>query len=298
MVSGALLTRALKQLRLASGQQHRQVADALQWSVAKLTRIEGSSGQISMTDLEALLYYYGVTDQEQVDELTAWAGDTRDPGWWESFGIRNDAFGRYVGYEAGAASIRMAQELLVPGILQTEEYARLVTNTYSAREDVDSVVQMRLARQGEVFARTPEQHHVLDEAVLRRRVGDIMPGQLRHLAELAARPEITIRVIPFGAGPHFGMRGSFVLLGFDVPLGTIVFLESGRRSDLIICEEETYSDQILPGISEAAEVVASFEDGFSELNRIALDESESAALIERIARESALLAGSPTRLTR
>lgn len=284
VVSGALLMRALKQLRLASGQQPRQVADALQWSVSKLMRTEVFSAQTSTTDLEALLNYYGVVGQEH-DELTALAEEARVPGWWESFRIRNEAFERYVGYEAGAASIRMAQGLLVPGILQTEEYARLVTNTYSAQEDVDSVVQLRLARQEEIFARTPEQHHVLDEAVLRRRIGDTMPGQLRHLEELAARPEVTIRIIPFGAGPHFGMRGPFVLLGFDVPLGTILFLESGRRSDLIICEDETYSHQILPRMSAAAEVVASFEDGFSELNRVALDEAESIALIERIVRE-------------
>jgi Domain of unknown function (DUF5753)/Helix-turn-helix domain len=284
VVSGALLIRALKQLRLASGQQPRQVADALQWSVSKLMRTEVFSAQTSTTDLEALLNYYGVVGQEH-DELTALAEEARVSGWWESFRIRNEAFERYVGYEAGAASIRMAQGLLVPGILQTEEYARLVTNTYSAQEDVDSVVQLRLARQEEIFARTPEQHHVLDEAVLRRRIGDTMPGQLRHLEELAARPEVTIRIIPFGAGPHFGMRGPFVLLGFDVPLGTILFLESGRRSDLIICEDETYSHQILPRMSAAAEVVASFEDGFSELNRVALDEAESIALIERIVRE-------------
>jgi hypothetical protein len=182
----------------------------------------------------------------------------------------------------------MAQGLLVPGILQTEKYARLVTNIYSAPEDADSIVQMRLARQEEVFARTPEQCHFLDEAVLRRRVGDTMPGQLRRLIELASRPEVTIRVIPFGAGPHFGMKGPFVLLGFDVPLGVVLFLESGRRNDLIICEEAAYSDQILRDSSEPAEIVASFEEGFSEIGRIALDEAESAALIERIVRESAL----------
>jgi transcriptional regulator with XRE-family HTH domain len=289
VVSSALLTRTLKRLRHASGQQHKQVAEALEWSISKLIRIESSSAQISRTDLETLLRYYGVTGQEQVDELTVWAQESRLPGWWESFRIQDEAFERYVAYEAAAASIRMAQELLVPGILQTEEYARLISSTYSSPDDVDSVVRLRLARQEAVFARKPEQHHILDEAVLRRRVGDTMPGQLRHLAELAARPEIIIRVIPFGAGPHFGMKGPFVLLGFDVPLGNILFLESGRRSDLIICEEETYPDQILPGVSEAAEAIAAFEDGFSELNRIALDESDSTALIEQIGRESALL---------
>jgi transcriptional regulator with XRE-family HTH domain len=288
MVSAALLTRALKRLRQASGHQQKQVAEALEWPVSKLIRIEGSTIRISGTDLKTLLRYYGVTDREQVDELAAWAREARVPGWWEKFRIQDEAFARYVAYEAGAASICMVQELLVPGILQTEEYAQLITSTYTARQDVDSVVQLRLERQRKVFARTPEQHHILDEGVLRRRVGDAMPRQLRHLVELTARPEVTIRVIPLEAGPHFGMRGSFALLGFDVPLGNILFMESGWRSDLVVYEEEAYSDQILPGVSEAAEVIATFADGFSELNRIALDEAESVALIERIARENAL----------
>lgn len=289
VVSAALLTRALKQLRQASGQQRKQVAEALGWPVSKLIRIEGSTVRITRTDQEALLRHYGLSDPAQVDELAAWAREARVSGWWEGFRIQDKAFERYVGYEAGAASIRMVQELLVPGILQTEEYARLITGTYAAREDADSIVQLRLERQEQVSGRIPEQHYILDEAVLRRRVGDAMPRQLRHLLEIAARPEVTIRVIPFGAGPHFGMKGPFVLLGFDVPLGNVLFLESGRRGDLIICEEETYSDQRLPGLSEAAEIIASFEDGFSQLSQIALDEAQSAALIDRIARESALL---------
>ena len=288
MVSAALLTRALKRLRQASGHQQKEVAEALEWPVSKLIRIEGSTIGISGTDLKTLLRYYGVTDREQVGELAAWARDARVPGWWEKFHIRDEAFARYVAYEVGAASIRMVQDLLVPGILQTEEYAQLITSTYAARKDVDSVVQLRLERQRNVSTRTPEQHHILDEGVLRRRVGDAMPRQLRHLVELTARPEITIRVIPFEAGPHFGMKGAFTLLGFDVPLGNMLFLESGWRSHLVVCEEDTYSEQILPGVSAAAEVIAAFEDGFSELNRIALDEAESAALIERIARENAL----------
>jgi hypothetical protein len=289
VVSAALLTRALKQQRQASGQQRKQVADALGWPVSKLIRIEGSTVPISTADLEALLRHYGLSDPAQADELAAWAREARVPGWWAGFRIQDKAFERYVGYEAGAASIRMVQELLVPGILQTEEYARLITSTYAAREDADSIVRLRMERQVQVFSRMPEQHYILDEAVLRRRAGDAMPHQLRHLLEIAERPEVTIRVTPFAGGPHFGMKGPFALLGFDVPLGNVLFLESGRRSDLIICEEEKYSDQGLSGLSEATEIIASFEDGLSQLGQIALDQAESAALIERIARESALL---------
>jgi Domain of unknown function (DUF5753) len=199
-----------------------------------------------------------------------------------------------VGCESGAASIRMAQALLIPGILQTESYARLVTGTYAPREEVDSVVQLRLERQKEVFTRAPDQYHLLDEAVLRRRVGDVMPGQLQHLAELARKPEIAIRVVPFGAGPHFGMRGPFVLLGFDIPLGNVLFLESARRNDLLISEEAILSSRGAPSASGAAEEIARCEDGFEALKQIALDETESINLIEQIARESMLADPRPT----
>ena len=126
----------------------------------------------------------------------------------------------------------------------------------------------------------------MDEAVLRRQVGDVMPGQLRHLIELAERPGTTIRVIPFQAGPHFGMRGPFVLLGFDVPLDQVLFLESARRGDLIACEEGIVADTGALGADHAAAVIAGYEDGFATLENMALDPAESVSLIERIAREA------------
>ena len=180
----------------------------MEWSVSKLVRIENGNTPISGTDLEALLRFYGVADQERVDELTGWARDARVPGWWDRFHLQDRAFERYIGYESGATSIRMAQVLLIPGILQTEDYARLMTSSYAAPEETESIVLLRMERQREVFARAPQQNHILDEAVLRRRIGDAMPGQVQRLAELARQPEVTIRVIPFEAGPHPGLRGN------------------------------------------------------------------------------------------
>jgi transcriptional regulator with XRE-family HTH domain len=285
VVYGALLTKALKRLRQASGQQQKKVSDALEWSVSKLIRIENGSVRISRTDLEALLRYYNVTDQGQVDELIAWARETRIPGWWDRFKIQDKAFELYTGYESGATSIRMAQGLLVPGILQTEDYARFMTKTYAPPEQVDSVVLLRLERQKEVFARAPEQYHILDEAVLRRRVGDVMPDQLQRLVELAKQPKMTIRVIPFQAGPHFGLRGPFVLLGFDVPLDSILYLESARRGDLMVSEEDSVSGQGSPTVDDAAEEIARYEDGFEMLTEVALQPEDSIELIEEIARD-------------
>lgn len=187
-MSRALLANAIKRLRQASGQQQNKVTDALEWSVSKLILIENGSIHVAGADLEALLRYYDATDREQEAELTAWAESAHLPGWWDRFRIQDKAFERYIGYESGATSIRMAQGLLIPGILQTEGYARLMARAYVAPEEFDSTLLLRMQRQQEVFLRAPDQLHILDEAVLRRRVGDIMPGQLRHLLEAILPP--------------------------------------------------------------------------------------------------------------
>jgi transcriptional regulator with XRE-family HTH domain len=287
VVSSALLTNALRRLRQTCGKQQGEVADALQWQVSRLIRIENGAIRISRSDLESLLRHYEVADQEQADELIAWAEEAGAPGWWDRFHIADKAFERYVGYESGATSIRMAQSMQIPGILQTEDYARLTTGTYTAAEDVDSIVLLRLERQREVFARAPEQLHILDEAVLRRPVGDVMRRQLQRLMELARQPEITIRVIPLSAGPHSGLRGPFVLLGFDVPLGSMLYLESPRaqHENVAICEESIISNQGIFGTHDAAEEIARYEDRFEMLNAVALEPAESTRLLDQIAGE-------------
>ncbi|HEY1701497.1 MAG TPA: DUF5753 domain-containing protein [Trebonia sp.] len=277
-----LLANALKRRRQTTGRRQKEVADDLGWPVSKLIRAESSSTRILRSDLEALLSYYGISDQGQIDELSGWAREVRIPGWWHKFNIQDEAFERYVGYESGATSIRMVQDLLVPGVLQTEEYANVIVDTYNEPSKADSLVALRLERQDEIFARGPKQHHILDEAVLRRRVGDVMPGQLRHLIDLAQKPKITIQIVPFEVGPHFGMRGSFVLLGFDVPISDLLFLESGQRSDLIVSQGEMHSGQGIPGTRDPAEIIARYEDGFGALSQAALNQTESIHLLKEI----------------
>jgi transcriptional regulator with XRE-family HTH domain len=285
VVYSALLTKELKRLRNAHNMQQKSVAEALDWSVSKVIRIENGSVGISKTDLQALLRHYHVSDDREIDKLVTWARDARIPGWWDKYQISDKAFESYTGFEAGASSIRMSQGLLIPGLLQTESYARLITGTYVGPEKIDSVVLLRLERQKEVFSRAPEQQHILDEAVLRRHVGKAMPEQLRHLIELANRPEVTIRVIPFGAGPHFGLRGPFVLLGFDLPLDDVLYLESARRGDLRVSEVDSISGHGSPSVDDAAEEIAIYEDGFDSLLRLALNPNDSLALIDRVANE-------------
>ena len=101
-------------------------------------------------------------------------------------------------------------------------------------ERIENIVALRKARQDKVASREVEQIYILDEAALRRKVGDTMPDQLRHLVALTDKPNITILVIKFEAGPHFGMRGPFVILKFDLDIDDVLYLESARRGDLII----------------------------------------------------------------
>jgi hypothetical protein len=285
-VSSVLLTQALKRLRQDTVQQRERVAGSLGWPVSKLIRIENGSIPVPATDLEALLRFYQVAEQERVDELAEWAQDASAPGWWERFRIDDKAFECYIGYETGAASIRMAQTLLIPGILQTEDYARVITGSYTAPGEADAIILLRMERQREVFARAPQQYHILDEAVLRRPMGGAIPSQVQRLAELARLPEITIRVIPFEAGPHPGLRGPFVLLDFDAPIGSILYLESSRTRDenLLISESNTVSNCRVPA-ADATEEIARYEDLFEMLNRIALEPAESMSLLDQIADE-------------
>jgi Domain of unknown function (DUF5753) len=145
---------------------------------------------------------------------------------------------------------------------------------------------LRKARQDRAASRTVEQVYILDEAAVRRKVGNAMPDQLRHLIRLTEKPNITILVIRFEAGPHFGMKGPFAILSFDVGIGDVLYLESARRGDLIIGP----GDHALQGNPEdvaAARVddVADYREGFQRMTDIALDPAESVEFIRRLIRE-------------
>ena len=204
VVQRARLTRELQGLRWSRQETQDAAAKALRWSVSKLIRVEGGWVSLSQADLEYLLRHYGVTEEKEVSRLAQLAEDARTPGWWDQYKVPDKDFMTYVGYEAGAISIRMTDGYLVPGPLQTEEYMRALTSIYKPVGGLETMIGLRKARQKDLQARRPEQIYVLDEAVLRRRVGngDTMPAQLRHLVVLSTRPEITILIIPFAAGPH------------------------------------------------------------------------------------------------
>ena len=289
-VQRARLTRELQELRWSRQETQEAAAKVLGWSVSKLIRVERGSVGLSQADLEYLLRHYGVTDQKEVSRLAQIAEEARGPAWWDQYKVPDKDFMTYVGYEAGATSIRMTDGYLVPGPLQTDEYMRALTLTYKPVGGLETMIGLRKARQRELRARRPDQIYVLDEAVLRRRVGDanIMPAQLRNLVELSARQEITILVIPFDAGPHYGMKGPFALLSFDPATGLddILYLESVRRGDLVETEGQNRLSQDEEGteVTEADDV-AEAREGFDNMVRMALDREASREFIDRIARK-------------
>jgi Domain of unknown function (DUF5753) len=174
-----------------------------------------------------------VTDEEERDALRALARRASAPGWWHDYSdVLPTWFEAYVGLEEVATQIRAYEVQFVPGLLQTEDYARAVTllghDAASARE-IERRVRLRMTRQG-VLAREdpPNVWAVIDEAVLRRPAGGpaVMRGQLEHLAELALRPNVTIQIIPFRTGGHSAAGGPFSILRFAEPdLPDVVYLE-------------------------------------------------------------------------
>jgi transcriptional regulator with XRE-family HTH domain len=282
VVQSAVLRNELVRLRKDRKMTQEQVAGALEWSPSKLIRVEGGRSSITKVDLEALLALYGVTSQEQRERLAGLNRTARDRGWWDTYRSYDidDTYLTYVGYEAGASSIRVFQGSAVPGLMQTREYAEVLTENSIDAIRVRPVVDLRLQRQVELAKRSapPHQYYVLDEAVIRRHVGikkdpAIMPNQLRHIAERAEREDLlTVRVIPFEVGAHLGIGGPFTLLEFDGGLADLLYLDAGalRSISMIVGDD--------PNIAEYAA-------NFVALTEEALPADQSIEFIRNVADE-------------
>ena len=279
VVQSALLRTELVRLRKDCGLTQEQVAANLEWSPSKLIRVEGGRSSITKVDLDALLQQYGVTSANQHDRLHALNHGARERGWWNDY--REDITPtnlNYVGYEVGAAVIRQFQGSVVPGLLQTPDYAEALTVYGVEPLKVASVVRLRLERQRYLARRStpPQQHYVLDEAVIRRHIGIqtdpvIMPNQLLHVAELAEHNEyIDVRIIPFKTGAHAALSGPFTLLEFTGGLPDILYLDAGREAIVMT-----------PSNRE----VAVYADSFASLLGDAISAADSIAFLRNTAEE-------------
>jgi transcriptional regulator with XRE-family HTH domain len=259
-------------MREASGLTQRDVADALDWSLSKLIRIEKGPVGISVTDVKALLLQYRVTDDHRVDELVEMARAAKRPAWWHKYrDMYSSQFLTFLGLEASSVRIRQSQSLVVPGLLQTEGYARGVIAASESDPDlVGRGVALRLERQQLIGPDGPELFFILDESVLYRLIGDaeVMRGQLHRLVELAGKPSISIQVLPFTAGRHRGVASSFT-----------IFELSEEYGDYSLLIEQPYEDTL---IEEPSDQTKEYVAIFRELEKIALSQAESVKLIEKV----------------
>lgn len=258
------LRAELRRIRLDANETQEHVAAAMDWSLSKLIRIENGSVGISTNDLKVLLGHYGIVDDDKVEELIGLARAARERSWWRQYrGVASPQLLQFIEYQAAAMITRNFEPVLVPGLLQTEAYARVVIEEFSGRppkERLDALVALRMKRQ-DLLKRTgppPWSFFMLDEGVLRRRVGseDVMAAQIRHLIELAGRPDVTIEVVPFSAGVNRGMHGPFVILEFPED-EEVLYLES-PWGDLIHRDDP--------------EEILAYREIFEELRRMSLGE--------------------------
>lgn len=262
----------LRNLRNQAGLTQRQVAEALDWSTSKLIRIENGDQGISTTDLRALLDELGVTDAEQRSQLSEIARTARREPWSDFKDVLNTAYRRYLGFESSSSLLRNYEPQLVPGLLQTEEYARVVlSETYEQeKRDIDRIWEARQRRQ-ELHDRDdpPKMFFVIDETVIRREVGSrgVMRRQLEQLRERSDQRHISLRVLPFSAGAHAGMIGPMVILEFpDTEDNDLVYLE-GPDSGF------TFRDEL--------DVTTRYIETFYKLEDKALSEEETQELLDQ-----------------
>jgi transcriptional regulator with XRE-family HTH domain len=226
-----LLGARLRRLREAQQISPEEAGYAIRASHSKISRIETGRVGFKDRDIADLLTLYGVTDEVQRQEIRELAARTNFPGWWHAYSdILAGWFEEYVGLEEAAVQIRAYEAQFVPGLLQTEDYARaVILLEYSNPKEINRRVSLRIARQAILSRPDPTSLWVvLDEAVLRRPIGGsrVMQAQLKHLIEMSQRPNVTIQIMPFTAGGHAAAGGSFSVLHFaEIDLPDMVYHE-------------------------------------------------------------------------
>ncbi len=251
------LRTELRRARQDADLTQEQVATEMDWSLSKLIRIENGSVSISRNDLLALLPLYGITDDAEVQRLIELARSARQPSWWSKYrGDLPSAFYSYLEYEAAASAIRHYESFLVPGLLQTRDYAHRAISVYKGNfttQTIKTRLEIRMERQQLLEqGKPPRMHFILDEAVIRHLLGDerVREEQLERLIEMAGRPAVTIEIVPFSAGLYRGLGETFTLLEFrDTSDDDVLYFENARDalfshddSEEIVLYREIFED--------------------------------------------------------
>jgi transcriptional regulator with XRE-family HTH domain len=276
------LRSELRKIREETGLSHREVTSEMDWSPSKLSRIEAGTVAVSTNDLRALLNLYQVTDRGKVTDLVDIARKARERSpWWSQY--RNVASAELIslcGYESSARVLRNFEPLLLPGLLQTEEYARALFRHLRGSKDprrIDALVSLRLHRQELLADRDDRsQHFLIDEAAIRRVIGGpaVMQKQLRRLKGAMRNPGTTIRIVPFSLGMYRGLRVPYVIFEFEDPQDeTILYLENPAQESVFLEEAGQ------PEGDEGVQTPGIYLEMFFELEHV-VSEAETIAILD------------------
>ncbi|MFG2550639.1 helix-turn-helix domain-containing protein [Streptomyces sp. NPDC048581] len=274
----------LRALRTGAGLTSGDAARLVGWHQSKVSRIETGASGVKPADVRLLLDVYGVRDAQLRELLLALAGSDETGGrhhWWHAYrGVLPPTYRDFISLESQASAMRTLETSVVPGLLQTPEYARAVTRAAvsgladepgAADERLDALVAVRLARQDVLHGDPPLQlSAVLDEAVLRREIGgpEVMSGQLRRLMEAGRLPQVRLQVLPFNAGEHIGITGPFVIFSFS----------NTSDLDVVVLDHLTSSLYL-----ERKEDLQAYTEAFNTLRIHALSPEESLDYIAALA---------------
>ena len=224
------LARILRSLREGAGLTIEQVAEELDVSPSTISRIETAQVGVRSLDVKALLAIYEVTETRHA-ELLELARKSRQQPWWYEY--REVPAASLVGYEFDATSVRLYVAMVLPGLLQTREYASAVLRAIrhdATSAELEQRLELRMHRQDLLSQEgAPDLWVILDEATLHRPIGGpaVMRKQLQRLIDVSALPKITLQVLPFSAGPHAGLDGDFTIYSFSDPADPdLVFIEN------------------------------------------------------------------------
>ena len=261
----------LRTLRTGAGLTSGEAARLVGWHQSKVSRIETGASGVKPADLRLLLDAYAVRDAQLRELLLMLAGSEDGDGdrnrWWHPYrGVLPPTYRDFISLESQAGAMRTLATTVVPGLLQTADYARAVTRAAVKdldEERLDALVEVRLARQDVLRSNPPlELSAVLDEAVLRREVGGpkVMARQLERLMEAARLPQVRLQVLPFGAGAHVGLTGPFVIFSFP----------STSDLDVVVLDQLTSSLYL-----ERKEDLRAYSEAFQNLQSHALSPHDS-----------------------
>jgi transcriptional regulator with XRE-family HTH domain len=268
------LRAELRRARAAAEMTQQEAADKLEWSLSKLIRIEAGTVGVSVTDLKAMLALYRMTDPAIADALAEAARGSRGQSWWSRYrDVVSPQLAQYFASEDSASVIRALHPYLVPGLLQTDGYARELLHPRVGLDRANRLVETREERREGLSERqgTVGMTFVFGEEALHRWIGGpaVMLRQLEHLLHLVAQPSPSksVKIVPFQAGSHPGLYGSFTLLSFKDFDDDLIFLESAA-GDMVSRDDQ--------------DLIAEFTEHFETTRSLALPDDQAAELIRSL----------------